>query len=139
MLGSRGADVRYVFLPPAADGAKIGLDDWLALHGPDINGLLALADDDPPARPAAKPPAPPRPAVPVPDDPAALLDELREWLTAYVAFPSSHHAVAVALWIVHTHLAACFDSTGRLVLLSPEPECGKTRVLELARVDVRGR
>ena len=48
VLGSRGADVRYVFLPPAADGGKVGLDDWLHEHGPDTGGLLTLADDEPP-------------------------------------------------------------------------------------------
>lgn len=50
VLSSRGADVRYVFLPPAADGGKTGLDDWLARNGPDTAGLLALADDEPPSR-----------------------------------------------------------------------------------------
>jgi hypothetical protein len=55
-----------------------------------------------------------------------------------VVFPSEHAAVAVTLWIVHTHLVACFDATGRLVLLSPEPECGKTRVLELAEAACAG-
>lgn len=136
MLDSRGADVRYVYLPTAADGGKTGLDDWLARNDRDIDGLLTLATDEPPARP--KVPVPARPKVPVPADPAALLGELRDWLTAYVSFPSAHHAVAVTLWIVHTHLADCFDSTGRLVLLSPEPECGKTRVLELAELACAG-
>jgi uncharacterized protein DUF3631 len=78
------------------------------------------------------PSAAPRPPVPPPADAAKLLSVLHEWLTAYVAFPSPHAAVAVTLWIAHTHLAGCFDATGRLVLLSPEPECGKSRVLELA-------
>lgn len=137
MLGSRGADVRYVYLPVAADGGKTGLDDWLARNGPDIGGLLTLADEDPPARPK-RTAAPQRTKVPVPADPAALLGELRDWLCAYVAFPSAHHAVAVTLWTVHTHLAARFDATGRLVLLSPEPECGKTRVLELLELACAG-
>ena len=66
MLGSRGADVRYVSLPPAADGGKVGLDDWLADHGPDINGLLVLADDEPPARPEVT-------VAAAPADPAVLL------------------------------------------------------------------
>jgi hypothetical protein len=76
--------------------------------------------------------------VPPPADPAKLLRVLHEWLTSYVAFPSPHAAVAVTLWIAHTHLAGCFDSTGRLVLLSPEPECGKSRVLELAELTSAG-
>ena len=124
----------------AADGGQIRLDDWLALHSPDINGLLALADDDPPARPQrpAAPRAPPRPAVPVPGDPAALLDELRGWLTSYVAFPSAHAAVAVTLWIVHTHLAACFDSTGGWCCCPPNGNAARPGYWSW-RVDVRGR
>ena len=146
MLASRDANVRYVYLPTAADGGKTGLDDWLAVHGPDVDGLLALAADEPPAplrthgvqgTPGISGTPPPR-AVPVPADPAALLDELRGWLESYVAFPSAHAAVAVTLWAVHTHLVSRFDSTGRLVLLSPEPECGKTRVLELAELTCAG-
>jgi hypothetical protein len=116
VLGSRDANVRYVYLPTGADGGKTGLDDWLAQHGPDMDGLLALASEDPPASPKPEPapaplPAAPSPAVAVPDDPAGLLHEVAGWLRSYVAFPSAHAAVAVTLWVAHTHLAACFDST----------------------------
>lgn len=48
-----------------------------------------------------------------------------------MAFSSGHDGIAVTLWAAHTHFIPRFDGTGRLVLLSPEPECGKTRVLEL--------
>jgi Protein of unknown function (DUF3631)/Domain of unknown function (DUF3854) len=140
VLGARGADVRYVILPPAGDGSKVGLDDWLARNGADPAGLLVLADDEPPTPPRATPraAAAPRPLGPPTSEPAALLAELHDWLCCYVAFPSPHAAVAVTLWIVHTHLVACFDATGRLVLLSPEPECGKTRALELAELTCAG-
>jgi hypothetical protein len=84
-------------------------------------------------------PAPaPKPTVPPPDDPARLLHDLHDWLASYVAFPSAHAAVAVTLWAAHTHLAGCFDSTPRLALLSPERECGKTRVLELLELACTG-
>ena len=142
LLASRDANVQYVYLPTAGDGGKTGLDDWLARNGPDVDGLLTLASDEPPARPqvpvAVAAALPGRPPVPVPADPAALLDELRKWLESYVAFPSGHHAVAVTLWITHTHLAGQFDSTPRLAVLSPERECGKTRVLELAEPTCAG-
>ena len=62
---------------------------------------------------------------------AGLLDEVHTFLRGYVAFPSTHAAVAVTLWAAHTHLAAAFESTPRLALLSPEKQCGKSRVLEL--------
>ena len=44
---------------------------------------------------------------------------------------------AVALWIVHTYLLDVFDSTPRLASLSPEKQCGKTRVLELVELLAR--
>lgn len=68
---------------------------------------------------------------PMAPDGAELLDEVHEWHTSYVAYPSEHAGVVVTLWAAHTHLAAEFDSTPRLTLVSPEPGCGKTRVLEL--------
>jgi hypothetical protein len=64
-------------------------------------------------------------------DGAQLLDDVAAFLRSYVAFPSPHAAVAVALWAAHTHLAEQFDSTPRLALVSPEKQCGKSRVLEL--------
>jgi hypothetical protein len=70
---------------------------------------------------------------PLPDgaDGASLLDVVHAFLCAHVAFPASHAPVAVTLWAAHTHLAAGFESTPRLALLSPEKQCGKSRVLEL--------
>jgi hypothetical protein len=64
-------------------------------------------------------------------DGTMLLDEVHAFLCAYVAFPSPAAAVAVTLWAAHTHLAAQFESTPRLALVSPEKQCGKSRVLEL--------
>jgi hypothetical protein len=60
-----------------------------------------------------------------------VLSDVLAWLREYVAWPSSHAAVAVTLWAGHTHLVAEFESTPRLALLSPEKQCGKSRVLEL--------
>jgi hypothetical protein len=53
------------------------------------------------------------------------------FLGAYVAFPTVHAPVAVTLWAAHTHLAQHFEATPRLALVSPEKQCGKSRVLEL--------
>jgi hypothetical protein len=126
-----GARVRHVILPDPGDGGKCGLDDYLGA-GHDVAELAGLARE-----PAGKPPspaAPPQPVpapVPVPADPAALLDEVHEFLLTYAVFPFVAAAVAVTLWAVHTHLVAGFESTPRLALLSPEKQCGKSRVLEL--------
>ena len=49
-LGTRGANVWYVTLPPARNGAKVGLDDWLASNGRDTGTLLdQFVGDEPPA------------------------------------------------------------------------------------------
>lgn len=52
VLAGRDANVRYVYLRHARDGAKTGLDDWLArrdwLPGTAAEGLMQLADDEPP-------------------------------------------------------------------------------------------
>ncbi len=133
-LAHKGADVRYVYLPGRQDGAKTGLDDYLA-DGGTADALVTSAVPQPreperPQPPAASPAAPARPPA-WDGDAAALLDDVAAFLRSYVAFPSAHAGVAVMLWAAHTHLVAHFDSTPRLALLSPEKQCGKSRVLEL--------
>jgi hypothetical protein len=62
---------------------------------------------------------------------ALLLDAVAEHLGRYVAFPTEHALYAVALWVAHTHCIDAFESTPRLVLVSPEKQSGKTRTLEV--------
>lgn len=62
---------------------------------------------------------------------AGLLDQVDRMVTKYVAFPSEHHSVVVALWVLHTWVVNAFYVTPRLILDSAEPGSGKTRVLEL--------
>lgn len=62
---------------------------------------------------------------------ANILDDVRSFFLRFVAFPSEHAAVAVTLWVAHTHLMDHWESTPRLAILSPEPGSGKTRVMEL--------
>src|SRR5262245_43258455 len=80
--------------------------------------------------PAPEPAYDPGP-LPVNGDGAVLLGEVTAFLESYVIFPGRHAAAAVALWAAHTHLVSRFESTPRLALLSPEKQCGKSRVLEL--------
>ena len=134
-LQSKGARVEYLHLPGNGDG-KTGLDDYLGAHGP--AGIWALARPEPPAAAAPAAPSaaaaqqhtPPTPA-PADLDGAGLLDAVADFLAGHVVFPDAHAADAVALWAAHTHLVAHFESTPRLALLSPEKQCGKSRVLEL--------
>lgn len=64
-------------------------------------------------------------------DGAALLDEVLGELKRFVVFPSEAAAVAVALWIVASHVLPAFEHAPRLVVNSPEKRCGKTRLLDL--------
>lgn len=66
------------------------------------------------------------------DNGAALLDEIDDFLSQYVIYPSEHMRHAHTLWIVHTHLMELWDSTPRIYFKSPEPGSGKTRALEVS-------
>lgn len=143
---SKGASVEYLRLPDEDD--KVGLDDFLA--GRTVEDLWALVRPEPPTVTDAKvtghtkvtdsdaltsnvtdvtlvTPPPEGEGV----DGARLLDALTEALSRFVAFPSPAAGRAVALWIVHTHCLDAFDSSPRLAVLSPEPQSGKTRTMEL--------
>lgn len=65
-------------------------------------------------------------------DGAALLDDIRGFLSRFVAYPDEWARAAHTLWIAHAHLMHCWESTPRLAFLSPEPASGKTRALEVS-------
>lgn len=62
---------------------------------------------------------------------AGLLDAVERLLSRYVVYPGEHERVAHVLWIAHTHLMGCWESTPRIAFLSPEPGSGKSRALEV--------
>lgn len=62
---------------------------------------------------------------------AGLLDEVEALLGRYVVYPGWQERVAHVLWIAHTHLMGCWESTPRIAFLSPEPGSGKSRALEV--------
>jgi hypothetical protein len=62
---------------------------------------------------------------------ASLLDDVEALLARFVAFPSEAARVAATLWVLHTHVLDCFESTPRLAGLSAEPGSGQTRLLEV--------
>jgi len=66
-------------------------------------------------------------------DGAALLDDVQAHLTRFVAYPSPSAEIAHTLWVAHTPPAFMdlWESTPRAAFLSPEPESGKTRALEI--------
>jgi hypothetical protein len=59
------------------------------------------------------------------------LDLVENYLRRFVIYPSEHALAAHVLWIAHTHLMDHWESTPRLAFMSPEPESGKTRALEV--------
>jgi hypothetical protein len=69
---------------------------------------------------------------------AKLLDDVEAFTGRFLAFPSRHHLVVLCLWVLHTWALSAFYVTPRLVLRSPEPGSGKTRVLEILALLCRG-
>jgi hypothetical protein len=63
-------------------------------------------------------------------DGEVLLDDVCTLLRQYVVLPE-HADVAIALWLVHTHVTDVADYTPYLLVTSPVRECGKTTLLEL--------
>jgi hypothetical protein len=61
----------------------------------------------------------------------AILERVLEFTRRYVVFRSDAQAVAVALWVAHTHAATAADVTPYLAVTSPEKRSGKTRLLEV--------
>jgi hypothetical protein len=60
---------------------------------------------------------------------AALVGDIETFLTRYVVLPS-HAALPLALWAMMTYEFDAFDTVPYLVIGSPTPRCGKTRLLE---------
>lgn len=68
---------------------------------------------------------------PIEIDGAELLNTLRAFLENFIAYPTRSALVAHVLWIAHTWLMECWESTPRIAFLSPEPGSGKSRALEV--------
>ena len=62
---------------------------------------------------------------------AALLDETAAAIRRFIVLPAGAHAVALALWVAHTHAFEAADCTPYIQLTSAEKRCGKTRLLEV--------
>lgn len=68
-----------------------------------------------------------------PDDPEdmhPLLNSVLALLERYIVMTSAQ-TLAVALWIIHTHLVGELEQTPYLTVTSPLRQCGKSRLLEL--------
>jgi hypothetical protein len=64
------------------------------------------------------------------DTTGRMLDDVATFLRRYMVM-SEPQAVAVALWIAHTHALDAFDTSPYLAITSAEMRCGKSHLLEL--------
>ena len=62
------------------------------------------------------------------------LDGVAAFLRRYVAFPSDHEPIAIALWVAHAHLVDRFETSPLLAVTSAEMRSGKTRTLDCLEV-----
>lgn len=60
-----------------------------------------------------------------------ILEKISVFLKRFIFFDNPAHYTLLALWVISTHLIACFDFTGYIFVHSAEPQSGKTRVLEI--------
>lgn len=65
------------------------------------------------------------------EDGAALLDEVYQAQGRYVVFPDEHSARATTLWVAATHGINFWNAAPRLVIISPQKRCGKTRFMDV--------
>ena len=82
-------------------------------------------------------PAPVLAANPAPHSPIAppnVVDRVSAFVKRFVFLKEPSLYRLLALWIIHTYLVDEFEYTGYVFAHSPEPESGKTRLLEVLEV-----
>lgn len=68
-------------------------------------------------------------AISLSEDGTALVRDAENFLTRFVILPA-YTVLPLALWTLMTHTFDSFDAVPYLVITSPAPRCGKTRLLE---------
>lgn len=135
LLAGRVESLRVV--PPFEGPKGTDVSDYLAAHGQEET--LAFIEKTEEKKPTtAADAAPAARKVTEPEDGAKLLSDLSAWYRRFVVL-KAWQADALALWTLHTHALPVTepDATPYIVVKSPEPECGKTRLLETAQYVVR--
>ncbi len=64
---------------------------------------------------------------------AAVLDLVLSFVLRFLSLPNEHAYVAHTLWCAHSWLMPCWEHTPRLLFVSPEASCGKTRALMVTK------
>lgn len=138
--GDRSADTYRVIAVCRAAGLTLDESRWVINTRQDLRDRIAeRADDDVLAawlkldasERAAERIVPPSTAA---IDGPELLDEVRDTLGRYVVFPSEAATIAVTLWIAATHALPAWQHATRLAIISPQKRCGKSRLLDIARL-----
>ena len=136
-LESRGAELSFVYLPHAADGSKMGVDNYLAEHSRDellariervwhplphdtVKPQETLFDEATPLRSTAE-----------------LLVAVRDAFARFVILPSAAARLAVALWVLHTWAFDAAHCTPYLAVRSATKRAAKTRLEEVLELLVR--
>ncbi|GAA4376864.1 DUF3631 domain-containing protein [Nocardioides caricicola] len=66
----------------------------------------------------------------------ALIDDLASFIGRFVVL-SDEQRLVMAVYVIHTHIAKRCQQTPYIFIHSPEPECGKSRLMEVLDVLVR--
>src|SRR5262245_55976055 len=107
---------------------KVGLDDFLAHNSREALEALvrdSLTED---VVERALPEHDPVPDA-EPEDGSGPLDDTARMLRRYIT--AHKHVIHVcALWVMHCYCLDAFWTTPRLIVESPEPECGKSMLLD---------
>ena len=69
-------------------------------------------------------------SLPTEEDLSSILYQIATTIDERVIFQSTHDPDAIALWIVGTYLMNHWTRFPKLLVVSPERECGKTTTLE---------
>ena len=62
-----------------------------------------------------------------------VLDRIDTFAARFLAYPNEHARHTHVLWCVHCWLMDCWEHTPRLLFVSPEAGCGKTRALTVTK------
>jgi hypothetical protein len=122
--------------PGERDAAERKVNAWLKQHGKtraDIKAILAQAALDDAAQAPPPPPSDPRDVAPNPfEDPAFTPVGLVHGIVGKYLTMEWYVHVIYSLWIVFTHVYPQFEIAPRLVMVSDEPDAGKSTARRVA-------
>ena len=64
---------------------------------------------------------------------AEVLDRIDTYAARFLALPNEHARHTLVLWCAHCWFMDCWEHTPRLLFISPEAGCGKTRALTVTK------